>query len=58
VSHLERHKLLRTMQHRFMHGRSCTTNLLAFFEKVTAALDSVEVVDIIYLDLILFRMRD
>jgi hypothetical protein len=50
VGHLERNGLIRSTQHGFMRGRSCTTNLLAFFEKVTAELDSGNVVDTIYLD--------
>jgi hypothetical protein len=50
VRHLERHGLIRATQHGFMRGRSCTTNLLSFFEKITAELDSGGVADIIYLD--------
>jgi hypothetical protein len=33
-----------------MAGRSCTSNLLAFLEKVTTALDNSDPVDVIYLD--------
>jgi hypothetical protein len=33
-----------------MRRRSCTTNLLTFFEKITAAIDGGKAVDIIYLD--------
>jgi hypothetical protein len=33
-----------------MCGRSCTTNLLSFFENITAELDSGKVIDVIYLD--------
>ena len=33
-----------------MRGRSCTSNLLSFLDKVTAAVDSGEAVDVIYLD--------
>jgi hypothetical protein len=50
VTHLERNKLIKATQHGFMRGRSCTTNLLAFFDKVTAELDSGEAIDVIYLD--------
>jgi hypothetical protein len=50
VNHLERHGLIRKTQHGFMRGRSCTTNLLSFFENITAALDSGDVADIVYLD--------
>ena len=50
VSHLEKHKLIRPTQHGFMKGRSCTSNLLTFLEKVTAAVDDGDAVDIIFLD--------
>ena len=33
-----------------MKGRSCTSNILEFLEKVTAAVDSGESVDVIFLD--------
>ena len=50
VKHLERNKLIIPSQHGFMRGRSCASNLLSFLEKVTAAVDSGEAVDIIFLD--------
>jgi Reverse transcriptase (RNA-dependent DNA polymerase)/Endonuclease-reverse transcriptase len=50
VTHLERNGLINKSQHGFMTGRSCTTNLLVFLEKVTAELDKGEPVDVIYLD--------
>ena len=49
-SHLERNKLISDSQHGFMKGRSCTTNLVEFFDKVTEAVDRGEAVDIFYLD--------
>ena len=33
-----------------MRGKSCTSNLLAFLDKVTAAVDNGEAVDVVYLD--------
>ncbi|CAM4688129.1 unnamed protein product [Caretta caretta] len=39
------------MQHGFTKGRSCQTNLISFFEKVTDFLDKGSAVDLIYLDL-------
>jgi Reverse transcriptase (RNA-dependent DNA polymerase) len=50
VRHLEKNGLINKSQHGFMAGRSCTTNLLVFLEKVTAELDRGEPVDVIYLD--------
>jgi Reverse transcriptase (RNA-dependent DNA polymerase) len=51
VRHLEKNCLINKSQHGFMAGRSCTTNLLLFFEKVTAELYKGEPVVVIYLDL-------
>ena len=50
VDHLERNKLIKKSQHGFMRGKSCTSNLLAFLDKVTAAVDNGEAVDVVYLD--------
>ena len=50
VEHLDRHKIINASQHGFMRGKSCTSNLLHFLEKVTAAVDSGVPVDVVYLD--------
>jgi hypothetical protein len=50
VTHLERNNLIKSSQHGFMKGRSCTSNLLAFLEEVTAEIDKGEAMDVIYLD--------
>ena len=50
VGHLERNRLLKSSQHGFTQGRSCTTNLLEFLEKATTILDNGESMDAIYLD--------
>jgi hypothetical protein len=50
MNHLKRHRLIRKSQHGFMPGRSCTTNLLEFFDKVTAAVDRGESFDAVFLD--------
>jgi hypothetical protein len=50
VKHLERHSLIRATQHGFMRGKSCVTNLLTFFKKITSAVDGGKVADVIYLD--------
>ena len=50
VSHLEKHKLIRPSQHGFMRGKLCPSNLLSFLDKITAAVDSGEAADIVFLD--------
>ena len=37
-------------QHGFLKNKSCQTNLISFFEKVTTLLDQGNAVDIVYLD--------
>ena len=48
--HLEVNNLLSSDQHGFRTGRSCTTNLLEFMEKVTSAVDTGSPYDVIYFD--------
>ena len=50
MEHLGRNKLIRKSQHGFMPGRSCTTNLLEFLEKITEAADRGVPTDVVYLD--------
>jgi hypothetical protein len=50
VTHLEKNRLVRATQRGFMRGKSCTSNLLSFLEKVTAELDKGEAMDVVYLD--------
>ena len=50
VDHLVTNALIKDSQHGFMRNKSCTTNLLEFLEKVTAANDVGDAVDIVYLD--------
>jgi hypothetical protein len=50
MAHLKKHRLIRKSQHGFMPGRSCTTNLLAFFDKATAAIDRGVSFDAVFLD--------
>ena len=50
MQHLTRNRLINTSQHGFMKGKSCTTNLLKFLDKVTEAADKGKNIDIIYLD--------
>ena len=51
VEHLEKNGLLRDSQHGFRTNRSCTTNLLEFFEKTTDIVDRGGPVDMVFLDL-------
>ncbi|PKU49547.1 rna-directed dna polymerase from mobile element jockey-like [Limosa lapponica baueri] len=37
-------------QHGFMRGRSCLTNLISFYDKVTRLVDEGKAVDVVYLD--------
>jgi hypothetical protein len=48
MSHLVKNKLIKDNQHGFMPGKSCSTNLTLFMDKVSKAVDKA--VDIFYLD--------
>jgi len=50
VQFLEENCLIGDSQHGFRKGRSCLTNLLMFFDKITGNLDSGANVDAIFLD--------
>lgn len=50
TSFLEAGNLLSGNQYGFRKGRSCTTNLLQFYDKVTYELDNKNCVDIVYID--------
>ena len=50
IRHLEKYKLLKDSQHGFISGRSCLTNIVEFFDNVTAKLDEGDAIDLIYLD--------
>ena len=41
---------IRPSQHAFMNGRSCLTNLISFYDKVTHLVDEGKAVDVGYLD--------
>jgi Reverse transcriptase (RNA-dependent DNA polymerase) len=47
VRHLDRNGLIWHTQHGFTRGKSCATNLLAFLDKITSALDSGQAADVI-----------
>ena len=50
VAHLERNCLIEKSQHGFVKGRSCTTNLIDYLNKLTTAIDEGTSVDVVYLD--------
>jgi hypothetical protein len=50
IAHLKKYNLINDSQHGFVKGKSCLTNVLGFFEDVTAMVDKGEPVDVIYLD--------
>ena len=41
---------IRPSKHGFMNGRSCLTNLISFYDKVTRLVDEGQAVDVVYLD--------
>ncbi|GAB0175652.1 mitochondrial enolase superfamily member 1 [Grus japonensis] len=48
--HVQDNQVIRPSQHGFMKGRSCLTNLISFYDKVTHLVDEGKAVDIVYLD--------
>ena len=42
--------MLNKSQHGFLRNKSCQTNLISFFERVTSLVDAGNAVDIVYLD--------
>ncbi|XP_071881468.1 uncharacterized protein [Anas platyrhynchos] len=50
MRHLKGKQAIRPSQHGFMEGRSCLTNLISFYDKVTLWVDEGKAVDVVYLD--------
>ncbi|PKU36059.1 rna-directed dna polymerase from mobile element jockey- hypothetical protein [Limosa lapponica baueri] len=48
--HMKEKKALRSSQHGFTKGKSCLTNLIAFYDGMTGWTDEGRAVDIVYLD--------
>ena len=48
--HVQNNQVIRPSQHGFMKGRSCLTNLISFYDKVTCLVDEGKAVDVVYLD--------
>ncbi|CAM4716817.1 unnamed protein product [Lepidochelys kempii] len=50
LKHLEERKVNRNSQHGFTKGKSCLTNLIAFYDEITGSVDEGKVVDVLFLD--------
>ncbi|KAK4826428.1 LOW QUALITY PROTEIN: hypothetical protein QYF61_008961 [Mycteria americana] len=48
--HIQDSQVIRPSQHGFRKGRSCLTNPISFYDKVTCLVDEGEAVDVVYLD--------
>ncbi|GAB0189223.1 mitochondrial enolase superfamily member 1 [Grus japonensis] len=50
MQQVQDNQVIRPSQHGFMKGRSCLTNLISFYDKVTDSVDEGKTVDVVYLD--------
>ncbi|CAM4696974.1 unnamed protein product [Lepidochelys kempii] len=47
---LEERKVIRNSQHGFTKGKSCLTNLIAFYDEITGSVDEEKTVNMLFLD--------
>ncbi|CAM4513437.1 unnamed protein product [Caretta caretta] len=50
LKHLEERKVIRKSQHGFTKGKSCLTNLIAFYDEITGSVDEAKAVDVLFLE--------
>ncbi|CAM4571415.1 unnamed protein product [Lepidochelys kempii] len=50
LKHLEERKVIRNSQHGFTKDKSCLTNLIAFYDKITGSVGEGKAVDVLFLD--------
>ncbi|CAM5084645.1 unnamed protein product, partial [Eretmochelys imbricata] len=50
LKHLDERKVIRNSQHGFTKGKSCLTNLIAFYDEITGSEDEGKAVDVLFLD--------
>jgi len=50
IKQVEERKVIRSSQHGFIKGKSCLTNLIAFYNGMTGWVDEARAVDVVYLD--------
>jgi len=50
IKQVEEKKIIRSSQHGFTKGKSCLTNLIAFYKDKTGWVDEQRAVDVVYLD--------
>ncbi|CAM5142040.1 unnamed protein product [Natator depressus] len=50
LKHLGERKVIRKSQHGFTKGKSCLTNLIAFYDEITGSVDEGKALDVLFLD--------